>query len=243
MLLAGAGAALAEEGAGQDPAGLVKQLGAESFAAREEAQEALAALGDPAEPALREGIASKDPEVASRSRQALARILAVRRDEMLKGLSLKVSLAKGSFTLGEDMLLGVVTLANAGKRPVTLLKNDNRWKPARMRMEIEVKDAEGLVLSPLPEMGDPPYPRPRMEKGDFIVLKPGEACTLVKENVWHVQPVPAPGRYEITVTYRIHGRDPLPLPADADAELKALAASLLFGEIRSVPVSVEVLVP
>lgn len=55
-------------------AGLVKQLGAEDFGAREKAQEALAEFGAKAIPALREAAKSGDAEVADRAERLLAKL-------------------------------------------------------------------------------------------------------------------------------------------------------------------------
>jgi tetratricopeptide (TPR) repeat protein len=58
----------------QDPAPLIAQLGSDSATARDEALEALIALGDAAVPALTAATKHADPEVAWRTRAALHRI-------------------------------------------------------------------------------------------------------------------------------------------------------------------------
>lgn len=68
---------------GQDPNGvveLVRQLGADDPAAREEAERRLGEIGEPAEAALKEAIASRDPEVRERAGHLLDRIVRLRDD-------------------------------------------------------------------------------------------------------------------------------------------------------------------
>ena len=65
---------------------LVAGLGAEEWAAREEASKALVKIGAPAESALRQAARSKDAEVASRAREALNVIEAASRKPTLDAL-------------------------------------------------------------------------------------------------------------------------------------------------------------
>ncbi len=61
-------------GAEADYAALVKQLGADAFELREQAEADLQRLGKPALPELREAVKSEQPEVAARARRLVARI-------------------------------------------------------------------------------------------------------------------------------------------------------------------------
>jgi len=65
---------------------LVAGLGAEEWAAREEASKALVKIGAPAEPALRQAARSSDAEVASRAKEALNVIEAASRKPTLDEL-------------------------------------------------------------------------------------------------------------------------------------------------------------
>src|SRR5262245_65865706 len=73
-LLTAAAASHGDPGKGAMPdriAALVRQLGHRSFAKREEASRDLAAIGEPARPALTTATADPDPETARRARQGL----------------------------------------------------------------------------------------------------------------------------------------------------------------------------
>ena len=59
---------------GPGPAELVRRLGAEQYADRQAAEQALRALGPGALPALREGVASRDAEIRKRSGELIAAI-------------------------------------------------------------------------------------------------------------------------------------------------------------------------
>jgi hypothetical protein len=61
-------------GGAKTPQALLRQLGADDFAAREEAHRLLADMGRAAEAALREGVADDDPEVRRHAGELLARI-------------------------------------------------------------------------------------------------------------------------------------------------------------------------
>ena len=68
---------------GQDPgaiADLVRQLGAEDTATREEAERRLGEIGEPAEAALKEAVASADPETRERAGHVLDRIVRMREE-------------------------------------------------------------------------------------------------------------------------------------------------------------------
>ena len=65
---------------------LVAGLGAEEWAAREEASKALVRIGAPAEPALRQAAKSSDAEIASRAKEALNVIEAASRKPLLEEL-------------------------------------------------------------------------------------------------------------------------------------------------------------
>jgi RNA polymerase sigma factor (sigma-70 family) len=70
----------------EDPAArLVAQLGAPDFAAREAAQKSLRELGPKAEPALRAGLKSENPEVRNRAAALLTTIRADARDALARG--------------------------------------------------------------------------------------------------------------------------------------------------------------
>jgi hypothetical protein len=79
---------------------LVRQLGSDDFVEREKASRALDQLGEPALPALRQALGSRDPEVRRRAEEVYARLRARRQEK----------LAAAMRALGGD--LGVLTPAD-----------------------------------------------------------------------------------------------------------------------------------
>jgi len=91
--------------------GLVAKLGHPEFAEREAAAKALAAVGEPALPALRAGLAAEDPEVARRAAGLVAAVTRRAEDRRLLAPTL-------------------VTLAAPGGDPLTLGQVARDWRKA-----------------------------------------------------------------------------------------------------------------
>ncbi len=111
-------------------AALVRRLGDESYERRQQASDALAALGPVAMPYLRRAVHDTDPEIRRRARACLeavdsgrevvlagaaVRLLAVRAPEGAPAVLLRFLPWAGDESVEEDVLLGLVALSPTGR--------------------------------------------------------------------------------------------------------------------------------
>jgi HEAT repeat protein len=117
-------------------AALVRQLGADDFAAREKATRALLAAGRSALPLLRPAVNSEDPEIASRARLCVdkleqgsdlgvvvsaARVLAARKPEGASGVLLAYLPVAGDEMVEEAVLEALAAVGLRGGKPAAAL--------------------------------------------------------------------------------------------------------------------------
>jgi len=154
---------------------LIKELGSELWAAREEAQQALVAIGEPAEKALEAAAGNKDPEVVQRAAEALRGIRGVgfigiyindgpapEKADDPRGCAV-VGHVAGHDDNAKDLQVGDVILAVNGRRidGTTSLQRavaatrPNTVVTVKLRREGEIKEIKLKVL-PWPE--DVPKP-------------------------------------------------------------------------------------
>jgi hypothetical protein len=140
-----------------DAAGLVDQLGSGRYAQREAAAAALEKLGGEALPALREALASRDPEVRSRA--------AVLIEKIDSELLTRPTLIKLDFN---DVTLSEIAQKLSAESGVSILLepvNHPMWKNRKLNLQEPVpvsfwkaidllSQAGGLVPNPAAQMGD-----------------------------------------------------------------------------------------
>jgi hypothetical protein len=140
-----------------DPTALVEQLGSGRYARREAAAAALEKLGSDALPALREALASKDPEVRSRAAVLIEKIDSelLTRPTLIKldfsDVALSDIAQKLSAESGISILLEPVNHPMWKTRKVTLHEPEPVpfWKAVDL-----LGQAGGLVPNPATQMGD-----------------------------------------------------------------------------------------
>ena len=246
MLLALAAGAWAEETSPaplpEDPEELVELLGNPNYERREAAQKKLEGLGDKAEPALRAGVASKDPEIAVRAKEL---------SDSLRLAKVEMGIAPaGEAKAGQDVPLRI-TVTNRGKEDVLLLKFlAGLYQPGEEgpTAYLEVRDAQGreipqhttIQARSMAALEVSPYFE--LSPGAFRDFEPGEGFNVLP---FHVD---QPGRYTVTLVYVLRKpfdlKRSIVLPDRAGARQEAQAAKdagrVMLGGIRSKPIEIEV---
>ena len=95
---------------------LIKQLGAEDWPVREQAQQELIEIGQPALPSLEKALTSDDSEVRIRIKNIIEEL---NWGETINGLRLKISSDKQTYKLGESINI-MAMLQNIGKEDIAL---------------------------------------------------------------------------------------------------------------------------
>jgi hypothetical protein len=184
-------------------ADILRRLGDDDFQVREKASADLAALGPRAAPLVAAHVNHRDPEVAMRVQEGLAR-LAGRPGRAVDGLTLSAALAGTKPRPGGVVTLWL-TVKNTSDQEISVFRTF--WSLA---LQAEHDKGTGHARTIFAEMGAEIVPQ------DFLVLKPGESFGCLMD----ADPVKGAKGAELTQAYL-----ELTMPAKAREAVKGRAFS------------------